>query len=559
MSQLVDNYLKLPAGDLKKETIRKEAIEELKIYVRQSHASGVQRKKIEDSDDQPYYGVAPFYVGTAVTYAMALKANDLAKDILAQTLSYYSDVNYDNTYVYEAKAHSANSLAAYRFPLTAAVRDFSLLYPNADKNAALDIYDFSADNRTDNNLRKTLEREKPVTDGVLAIENGSSINDAIDIIKKAKPDSNYDQTTMLTGRSLITHSLSTALFNRAKDKEALVAIKASLDLILTKELMEEKRGSITVSLGSSGCGKHLGLFSKKGLSENAKEVAQRCYDELYTPHFSAYFENDDSPYRFSYAPSYAALAQADLFFAAGDNAKVTKLLTDTAKYIPTYEKKTDQIKYYAEYGNRAMASGSFELALAYFEQGKELIAKDTSLNGTSAINLLVSFNKLLSKYDYYDSTAFIYSAENELRRRGYKNAKYSEYLKKNRDIAAAINAKLVALLLDESATNKLRYADDVILSLASNRQYANADSLLKSLGLGESDNNKLLVMISSVQALQEDFPGSTVASVDSDDDGKANFFAISATDDEKEKTDIELDNDADGDGIADEDDPTPLG
>jgi hypothetical protein len=555
MLKLVGSYLKLANENPNKETLRKQAVTALKIYVEQSKDAGLQYKTINDIEKQPYFGIAPFYISTAVTYAMALKETGLAKDFLAQTLSYYSDVNYDNNYQYTANEHAGNSLAGYRFPLVSAVRDFSLLYPNADTNIPLKIYDFQSD--ADKNFRRTLDREKPITDAFLAVENGRPLSAAIDTLKLENPGAAYSQQDQLVKRSLGNHSLANALFNSGNNIDALSTIEEGMKLLFTTDTLVEVRGNWLRTLGKYGCYKYINEYSKRGLTDSSKATAQRCHDEMYVPHYAAYFENSDSPYK-TYDPSYIVLAQTDLFFAVGDNVKVTKLLTDTEQYITQLD-IDDQIKYYAEYGHRAMAASSFEKALTYFEKGKALILQDETLTGTSAIRSYLAFNKLINTYDYYDSTALIYSAENELRRRGYNDEKYASSLKQLNEIAAAVNQKLVVLIVNESVSTKSSYGDDVVEALASNRQYTAAQTLIDDLELGEADNNELVVLISMIQALQEDFPGSTIASVDTDNNGKTNFFAITATDEEKEQSDITLDNDADGDGITDEDDPTPLG
>ena len=82
--------------------------------------------------------------------------------------------------------------------------------------------------------------------------------------------------------------------------------------------------------------------------------------------------------------------------------------------------------------------------------------------------------------------------------------------------------------------------------------------MLQELSLGEAERLQFSARVSALQALQDDFPASVIASVDTDRDGKANFYAISATAEQLANTDIELDNDADGDGVADEEDPQPL-
>ncbi|WP_435274915.1 Ig-like domain-containing protein [Psychrobium sp. nBUS_13] len=558
ITTLMDHYLELSEDDPIKETTRTNALKELKLFVSQSQKLGYKTKTINELPDQRYHITESMNVGLAVTYAMILQETALAKEYLAKTLSYYADVDYDNNYQYSAHEYADNNLAAYRFPLVTAIRNFSLLYPNADVNFASTLYNFNTDDRADASLRRTLSRELPITQAYARIKQGGTLSEAVDVLKESNPNAAYAQQDMIVKRSVTNHSLANALFNDGQRDLGLQAIEEGLNLLLSTDTLVEKGGIAIYTLGKVGCYRYFSNYDKRGLNNLAKEAAQRCHDEMYVPHYQAYFENGGSPYK-DYDPTYVVLVQSDLFFAVGDNAKVVKLLKDTAQYISSFEDVDEQIEYYGEYGHRAMAAGDFQLALSYLEKGKALILQDESLTGSSAIRAFNGFNKFVNSYDYYDSKAFIYSAENELRRRGYSDENYTKYLAQLSAIATAVNEKVVTILKAESASVKKSYGDDVIEALASNRQYAVAQQLISLLELGESDENELLVQISMIQALQEDFPGSAIASVDSDNDGRANFFAIAATDDDKEKTDIELDNDADGDGIADEDDPTPLG
>ncbi|MCG7532531.1 cadherin-like domain-containing protein [Psychrobium sp. MM17-31] len=552
---LADQYLLLADDDLTKQPFAEQIAKELKLYVEQVKGIAPRFTTINDVPDQAFHSIAAVRLGDAIPLAIAINNFDLAKDFLAQTIAYYGDANYDSEYQYPADQHAANTLARHRYALADAVTYFDLLYPNAAENAALQLHDFELS--TDRRLKNDIVNEKLITDAVASISSGNSVTQALEPITQASPDNPYIQQDLLTKRSLVTPSVSSFLFGLSNDEKALDVVTASLNLTLSEELVVEKTGNHLHTLGTSGCYKIASIYLKKGLLDLQKAAAQRCHDEMYVKYYAPYFANNDSPYR-PLDHDKAVFAQADLFFAARDNAKVAKLLTDTEQFIARRD-FDEQVDLYAEYGNRAMAAGQFELALKYFEQGKTLILEDESLTGTTAIRTFSDFNELINLYDEYNSKSLTYSAENELRRRGYNDEKYADYLKQLRDIATAVNDKMATILKAESDSNRLRYGDDVVELLASNRQYSAAQQLVSDLELGEADSNELLVLISMIQALQEDFPGSLVASIDSDNDGKANFFAITATDEDKENTDIELDNDADGDGIADEDDPTPLG
>lgn len=70
--------------------------------------------------------------------------------------------------------------------------------------------------------------------------------------------------------------------------------------------------------------------------------------------------------------------------------------------------------------------------------------------------------------------------------------------------------------------------------------------------------NAAYLKMGTALALYDAFPGTPVALVDTDGDGKPDFFHPLATEEEIRKSGLEMDLDCDGDGIPDVEDPTPL-
>ena len=59
-------------------------------------------------------------------------------------------------------------------------------------------------------------------------------------------------------------------------------------------------------------------------------------------------------------------------------------------------------------------------------------------------------------------------------------------------------------------------------------------------------------------ALLDHFPQSDIASIDTDQDGKPNFFSLEATAEQINLSGLQLDDDADNDGVKDPQDKAPL-
>lgn len=99
---------------------------------------------------------------------------------------------------------------------------------------------------------------------------------------------------------------------------------------------------------------------------------------------------------------------------------------------------------------------------------------------------------------------------------------------------------------------------NVILALKTARAYEKAQTVLKQSGLTESDYNEDLTGIAKSMLAQDDFPDSSVARFDLDNDGKADFYEIGATQEAINDSKIQLDDDIDADGELDTVDKTPF-
>ena len=75
----------------------------------------------------------------------------------------------------------------------------------------------------------------------------------------------------------------------------------------------------------------------------------------------------------------------------------------------------------------------------------------------------------------------------------------------------------------------------------------------------EADKLSLTALYANLEAKKDDFPASSIASIDTDHDGKPNFFLSSASEQAIAESGLIADNDADNDGIEDSIDVTPLG
>jgi hypothetical protein len=107
-----------------------------------------------------------------------------------------------------------------------------------------------------------------------------------------------------------------------------------------------------------------------------------------------------------------------------------------------------------------------------------------------------------------------------------------------------------------AATRLAKYLS-VIASYASVHEYEQALALALSLQY-TTERNKALQALANAYIDRDDFPASTLASIDSDGDGQPDFFHPLAGSAEIAASGLLLDGDSDGDGILDIYDIRPL-
>lgn len=126
------------------------------------------------------------------------------------------------------------------------------------------------------------------------------------------------------------------------------------------------------------------------------------------------------------------------------------------------------------------------------------------------------------------------------------------------DTAATIlDAALITAYEFYNTTDKYDAIVDIVEAYAAAKDFDSALNAANSIPY-TSDRNEALLIIAQTMSEADDFPDTAVATVDTDGDGKPNFFHPLATAQEITDSGSELDDDSDGDGIGDGADARPL-
>lgn len=497
------------------------------------------------------HSVAPLYLAFSAQLAFSIGDSDGAKKHLANVMSYYQKANYDPAYPVAVKDYATTTLREYLFPLVYAAPYYAMLYPETTDNvfliAAEQLEPLSF------NLARSRDRYMPVANSVKGYLRGRSVDDILNELKADYSDDLYGLLTFLMYRSISTPSFGQSLANLNQLEDTYKVMDFINSHLVSDEYVNQQRNTRT-TLGRSGCLKFLKIENRFNRIEQMQQLAAECHDKVLVGHYKQISEDFDS---LDYVSAH--MLQVTNFFYARSREKVPVTLAGIDQHINAIEKTSTRLSSRLKQALFLIAAGEVEQGLIAFTTAYELVKNDAKMSDNDRADYYLDIIKRLVQYDFSDSSALIFNAENELRRNEYSNSDYATRLQSVRALATQINNELVTLVMGFENSDKVSFSDDLIEALASNREYDRAMQILDQLELVEAEKLPLVAKISVIQALQDDFPGSTVASVDNDGDGKASFFAITASSEAVEQSDIEVDQDSDGDGISDVEDPTPFG
>jgi hypothetical protein len=284
---------------------------------------------------------------------------------------------------------------------------------------------------------------------------------------------------------------------------------------------------------------------------------------------------------YSYIVQKGYVKIADLYHDAGENALAANLLIKAetavrqmagAKYF--VDGLLDTALGYYKLGNavktenllnEAVLKADSAVAVLYPEDSADLydaiIEAYLEVGNKDVATAIIANYVAVSRYIFDEGTTFSGNDHDDLAGKEIKNL-----IKAAEHSVSTANYLEAVLILDEAEEtaaqiyieeDKMNKFLDIVKGYANAKDFDTALSLAKSLPY-KNDREEAIQSIAEVFCQMDDFPETSVASVDTDKDGKPNFFNPLATDEEIAESGLNLDDDSDGDGIGDAEDIRPL-
>lgn len=492
----------------------------------------------EVSNRPRHYRIAPLYSDWTTELYYFLGEFEAAKRQLAYTMSFYGRADYDPDYQFPDKPYVDATFEHYPIPLNTAAAYFSLLYPDAE-NIPLSMLE--GDERNYTTAQNNIARQSFIKRAL----DGESMDAVMNDLVAYFADSPRTQTIELTEIGSSNLRLGSLLRRFGYEHEADMALQRAFDILLSPAYADENSQSARNYTGTSGCYKLVNLTLQAGNQNLAQTRARGCENML------NYVSGDMFDNLVNVMAAYLRVGSANDSRSLYEQAKQA-LETEKAEGLAqaqAYFTLARLLAHGRHYDNLVTAA---EKGLIQLQQGD--ISETRLVN-----NALKSLEALTSTKGEVGVGMPADSVLIELRSHAYNEPDFQQWMVGlNENIETQLK-RLRDTVMAFPAPEHESMSEDLIEALSYARLYSDAEAAISALTLGEAERIQLRARVSEIQALQDDYPASLIATVDTDLDGRANFFAVSATTEQLSNTDIELDDDADGDGVKDEDDPQPLG
>lgn len=496
-----------------------------------------------------YDRLKTYYLYTAAEYYYRIGAMDKAKQYLATGLSMYTDVSYDTDYTIAATEFAELNSVENTFYLADYAGLFEILYPNAETNFALSLIDPTS--RDYDSAIESIVAYTALNNLLDGVDLDTALAPVISYYENDKPRYVFDA---LIEQSAMAPRIAVLLVEQNEDELALQVINKMSDILTSEEYITAQTISKYV-LGYEGCARLVNLINITG--ESPVSLASACATAA-----NDYFGADKT--FFSLERSIVAFIELmNVQYRAADTAGVTLAATTAFDMIKQLDDSLDQIDYGLELATTLVT-------YQQFDQANTVFSHTMTIANTLLADETLSFSDMKKAIGYIQANVARYSDAGTgffqrfayikgMRRGAATQANYADLmtstLSQLQTVATTMNTAVATLTVDD----QLAIAKEALLINLHAQLLEQANLLVNSTEFSDSDRLSLNVIVLEYHALRDDFPATPVATIDTDNDGKPDFFALDASEEAIAESGLVADEDNDNDGTANDSDITPIG
>jgi len=508
------------------------------------------------SNDQQYYNLPIYHSALAANAAYRLGAIELAKEYTAKALSFYQATNYDEDYSYDASPYAEYTLVKYAIGLKFIAGTFEGLYPELD---SVPLAILGEDHKYYDDAIELQLAYKALND-VLA---GDSIETAIAPIKEyfVEQDDYRSYYYAVVEFSSTEPRLGALLAEQGEHALALNVYNYASTLLTSADYIDSQSSNSYTS-GYKGCTRLTQLTIASGSDGVAQAATCQTMIDTYfgidTDHFS---DNNSLTAKYELMLAHWITGNNDAIAALGetlasDIATLEAQSTDLDSQFDQAERYLKLAGALATYTQFDSAQVAYKMAMTKLQE----ITDNETADGDMLEDVIELLEEDVANYAPADTGTFERKSYLVALRHGagqYDNyaSQLGETLTILQALTNTLNSKIATL-----STNEQQDLMEVQLMLNLHAGLTlEADTLINSDIVEDADKQELLLLKGEFLTAQDAFPASRIASVDTDADGKPDFFILEATAEQISASGLTLDDDNDNDGTANAEDITPIG
>lgn len=507
---------------------------------------------------KPYFATKQGGLQAAVTNFITLNAFDRAKQALADNMAIHGVVGYDATITRTADPYAEVSSTEYPAGIALVADELVTLYPELPVSLILD----AIPNATANVIALA---ESYYTEGKLMaqVRSAATGEDALAAVRATRDEADLrSYFTNLVAFNSVANTPKAAVYriNIGDYAGAKLLLDEAVTVLTSEAYIAENLFMQPFVTGHVGCHfiiqSHLLIAQRDTQNReqhlnDTRSAAQVCVDLAQT----YYTVGDDSTDVWISDAVQANSEVVQYLAPLGMQEQIDTIIATAEVNLAKYTSAAiaDKAADLKMIGS-AFATGSrFASAQPYYDRAIELVEQ---LEAASEDNLLG--RETTRFFDYSASSSRYLSFYQALRAQAGLVENYSQLLETARQNMIALYNSTLNKLDTASLQTQLTYIPQIADDFALLQQYDAALALRANTSLGNVERNSITTQIAQRLSVHDDFPGTTVASVDTDNDGKPNFFAAYATEQDIIASGLTLDEDSDNDGTEDQDDKFPL-
>lgn len=506
------------------------------------------------NEGKPYFSTRQVALGDVVENYRLLGQLDKAKSALADALALHGVVNYDEAYTREKDEYADVTMVEYPFGLINFAESFVNLYPNLDLETSFltpfeqgsTYYDWAKEDAEDARL-------------FAYVRNIEDADESLALILAAKDDSDLRRLfTNIIAFNSSNPGGSRILIDQGRYAGAAKYITEGLKLLSSEQYIAQNIGEQVFVTGTTGCQllleqlfEVIRLTGEQSYREQANKTLTTCREislNNYAQVNGTEVTKED-----------VVASSVDLIKyhnPLGQNEAATPLIEVAKSFLATYGEE-DLARKVSDTGQLAAAfgkGGQFELANQYYSDYANLIKQ--------VEEAVTVDSQFAVTQDFFDaSSRSTYNFSQYYRTLKSQAGRINNYQQLISD-ATAIWVDLINWninRLDEASLQlQLQYYPEFANQYLMLGQFDAALALKDKAALGVVEHDSIVTDVINYLSQYDAFTRVTIATVDTDNDGKANFFAPYASDEMIAQSGIELDLDSDGDGVNDDADTYPL-